>query len=137
MLQITVAGRLVKDSIMRFTADGKPVLNFTVACDVGFGDSKHGVFIGCSLWGKRGESLEPYMKKGASVTVTGGGDLRKWDSDKGSGSEISCNVSEVTLQGGKQSSESAPAQQSGFRNTPAEDKSTPQDGGFDTDSIPF
>ena len=133
MLSIIVAGRLTKDAVLRFTADSKPVLNFTVATDVGFGDRKHGVFIDCSLWGKRAEALDPYLKKGKQVTCIGGGDLRTWESNGKSGSNITCNIQEVTMQGGGEAPNDTSSPQ-GFRDKPAPQA---QDTGFDDDDIPF
>ena len=141
MLTVTVAGRVTKDAVLRYTtgANATPVLGFTVATDVGFGDKKHGVFIACSLWGKRGESLEAYIKKGTSLTVIGEGDLREWETQQSKGSQITCKVFEVTLQGkaqgGEQQQQARPSDQ-GFRNKPAQDK--PVTGAdFEDDDIPF
>jgi single-strand DNA-binding protein len=129
MLRVTVAGRLTKDAVLRYTGDGTAVLGFTVAVDVGYGAKKHGVFIGCSLWGKRAESLDPYLKKGTPVAVTGNGDLRKWQGDNGSGSEISCRVDELTFIG----SADKKADQESFRKKPE-----PQADAFDDDQdIPW
>lgn len=119
MLQIVIAGRLTKDSELRFTGTGKPVLGFTVATDVGWGDNKHGVFIKSTVWGDRAEKLHPYLSKGTNVTVIGEGDLEQWDTEKSSGAVISCNVRELTLQGGGQATPAQPEKpsQSGFRKT--------------------
>ena len=117
MNKLITAGRLVKDGVLRFTGDGKPVLNFTVATDVGFGERKHGVFIECSLWGVRAEKLDAYMKKGQHVTVEGEADLRLWESGDKNGASITCNVADVALQGSKV--DAAPKAE-GFRK-PADD----------------
>ena len=132
MINITIAGRLTRDATLRFTADSSPVLGFDVACDVGYADKKHAVYIACSLWGKRAESLDPWLKKGTSVTVTGAGDLRLWESNGKSGASIELRVNEVALQGSKPDSDSQakPAKPGGFRdNTAAE--------AFDEDKLPF
>jgi single-strand DNA-binding protein len=139
MLMVTVAGRLTKDSVLRYTSgqNATPVLGFNVAVDVGFGEKKHAVFVNCSLWGKRAEALAPYLNKGNPVTVIGEGDLRKWDTEQSTGSEITCKVSEVTMQGGgpgKQKGETMPSDQ-GFRSKPADKPVTA--GDFADDDIPF
>jgi len=131
MLQVVIAGRAVKDGTLRFTADGTPVLGWTIATDVGYGEKKHGVFIDCSLWGKRAEALDPYIKKGGNMSVIGEGDLRKWESDGKSGSNITCKVSEVTLQGGKPEAPKA----DGFRQPEEQAPVTADD--FDQDNLPF
>lgn len=132
MFQIIATGRLTRDATVNFTADGKPVLNFAVATDVGFGDKKHPVYLGCSLWGKRAESLDPYLKKGTSVTISGTGDLRTWEKGDKHGAEITVNIQDVVLQGGKAEPSESPQQ--GFRDKPAPKSGG---GGFDDDDIPF
>ena len=132
MIILTIAGRVTKDSEQRFTASGSGVLSFSVAVDVGFGDKKHTVYVNCSLWGKRGEALAPYLKKGQAVTVSGNGDLRSWESNGISGTSLELNVAEVALQGGK----SEPAQP----DTPAATEETNQTApGWEDfgDDIPF
>lgn len=127
MIILTIAGRATKDAEQRFTPSGAAVLGFSVACDVGFGDKKHTVFVDCSLWGKRGESLAPYIKKGMPLTVSGNGDLREWESNGKSGTTLELNVSEVAMQGSRsndQQTSDKPAAQTGG-------------GGFDDDDIPF
>lgn len=131
MIILTIAGRATKDAEQRFTASGSAVLGFSVACDVGFGDKKHTVYVNCSLWGKRGESLAPYIKKGMPLTVSGNGDLREWESNGKSGTTLELNVSEVAMQGGKQAANNSDSG-AGNNSNPA------QGGGFDDDSdIPF
>lgn len=147
MLQVIVAGRLTKDADLRYTTGDSqtPVLGFTVATDIGWGDKKHGVFVKCSLWGQRGEKLDPYLKKGTQVTVIGEGDLRKWDADSGPGAEITCKVQEVELQGGGRQDDqgSKPAGAQGYRNsapagsTAAGSADANQDNDFVDDDIPF
>ncbi len=129
MIYGTVAGRLTKDGEVRFTASGAAVLGFTVACDVGYGDKKHAVFVRCSMWGKRGEAVAPYVTKGSPVTVIGTMDLREWESNDKSGTSLEMNVSELVLQGSKKQES---ADQGGFRKPkPA------QMDDFDQDDIPF
>jgi single-strand DNA-binding protein len=135
MLTVTVAGRLTKDAVLRFTGDGTPVLGFTVAVDVGWGDSKHGVFINCSLWGTRAQKIDAYLKKGKQVSVIGEGDLRTWQTDRSTGSEITCKVWEITMQGGGNPADDGGQSGGGFRQTAA--KPAPGADGFVDDDIPF
>ncbi len=134
MFQVIATGRLTRDSSQNFTADGTPVLGFSVATDAGYGDNKHPVYLGCSLWGKRAESLHPYLKKGTAVTIIGNGDLRLWEKGEKHGAEITVNVQDVVMHGSKpEGAENKPAQ-SGFRDKPA---LTQPDNDFDDDDIPF
>ncbi len=138
MNYLITTGRLTKDAKLAFTAKGDPVLNFTVATDVGWGDSKHALFIDCALWGRRAESLDAYLKKGGQVTVRGEADLRQWEHEGKHGANITCKVDDVALQGDKRDTgETANPSDSGFR-----DKTTSAgygtSNGFDDDSeIPF
>ena len=113
MIYGTAAGRIVKDAELRFTADSTPVLGFTVASDVGYGDKKHAVFVNCSMWGKRGEAVSSYVTKGSPVTVIGELDLREWESAEKKGTSLDMKVSELVLQGSKK--DAAPPKADGFR----------------------
>jgi len=128
MIILTVAGRVVKDAEEKFTASGTAVLNFTVASDVGFGDKKHAVFVGCSLWGKRASALAPYIKKGMQITVSGNGDLRLWEANGKHGASIELNVAEVELQGSNA--------QSGNDHAQIENDRSKSENDFD-DDLPF
>ena len=136
MLNLVAAGRCGKDGILKYTADGTPLLSFSVGTDVGFGDKKHVVWVNCTMWGKRGESLHPYIKKGGSVTVSGEADLREWKSDTSSGTSLELRVGELTLQGGGNTGDNqqsaTESNQGGFRNKPAQ-----VEGGFEDSDLPF
>ena len=136
MIYGTVVGRIVKDAELRFTADGSPVLGFTVASDVGYGDKKHAVFTNCSMWGKRGEGVAPYVLKGAPVTVIGEMDQRKWETAEKSGTSLECKVTELILQGSKKDAEPATPKAQGFRAANTGDNADmPPD--FEDSDLPF
>lgn len=107
---ITVVGRLTKDAERKTTKGGTTILEFTVANDVGFGDSATTNFYRCALFGKRAEGgLADYMVKGGQVCVSGSHRVREYTKKDGSGgysSEIMVN--DVTLCGSKPSQD-APA----------------------------
>lgn len=115
MINVTGAGRLTKDSELRYTADGKGVLNFDVACDSGWGDRKSTVFLRCALWGARGESMEAWLKKGTQVTVTGA--LKQSEREYGGKTyhNLDVSVHELALQGGKRDNTTTKAPEQGFR----------------------
>ncbi len=79
MKVITITGRVGKDAVLRRTQDGQPVLGFTVAVDDGYGQNKGTIWFDASIWGKRGESLAQYLKKGTKVTAAGEFGLREHD----------------------------------------------------------
>lgn len=95
------AGRLGHDAELRFTQDSKPVLNFSLAVDTGWGDRKETLWIDCTLWGERGEKLHPHLVKGKQLTVSGDVGLRTFQKRDGSaGAALTVNVQRLTLQGG-------------------------------------
>ena len=102
-------GRIGKDCETRHTASGDSVTSFTAAFDAGFGDKKVTNWVNCSIWGKRGESVAPYLIKGTQIAVTGEFICREY-TDKYGNKRTSndVRVSDLALIGGK--SESVPAQ---------------------------
>ena len=74
MITLIAAGRLGAKGELRKTQTGDSVLSFSVAVDNGKdknGEKRPATWLRCAIWGKRGESLEEFMQKGRSVTVTG------------------------------------------------------------------
>jgi single-strand DNA-binding protein len=80
---------------LRRTQAGDPILGFSVG--VSEGRDKPSTYFDCSLFGKRGEALEQYLKKGAKVTVIGDFSTREHEGK----TYLQIRVSEVSLQGGK------------------------------------
>lgn len=95
------AGRLGRDAESRATPSGKSVCNFSIGVDTGWGESKKTLWIGCALWGERGEKLAQYLTKGTAVAVAGEIDIRTYQAKDGNTkAELTCNVQKVTLLGG-------------------------------------
>lgn len=78
MKQITIAGRVTKDAELR-QAGSDQVCGFSVAVDDRQGREKTALFFEVSVWGKRGESLQPHIKKGNPISVSG--DLSRREND--------------------------------------------------------
>lgn len=97
MQNITIAGRLGRDAELRRTQQGDAVCSFTVAVDYRNGREKATNWWRVSLWGKRGESLSPYLLKGASVTVTGEFSLTEYEGKP----QLNIRANEIALQGGR------------------------------------
>lgn len=105
MQTITIAGRVGRDAELRRTQSGDAVCSFTVAVDQRDGRDKSTNWWRCSIWGKRGESLAPYLLKGASVTVAGEFSLSDYEGKP----QLNIRVSEVALQGGRNEGQSSRA----------------------------
>lgn len=131
MNNITVAGQLGKDAEIRFMPNGDPVTSFSVADSQG--KDKPTIWWNAQLFGKRAESLAPYLTKGQAVTVSGTVTEREWtDKEGGKRKSMEIRVADVALQGGKRDAAPAPARQA-----PAKQAAAPS--GFDDmdDTIPF
>lgn len=96
MKALTIAGRLTKDAETRDVGSDR-VTSFSVAVDDRTSKAKSTLFFECSMWGKRGDALQPHLTKGSSVTVSGDFGTREHN-DK---TYLSVRVNDVTLQGGK------------------------------------
>jgi single-strand DNA-binding protein len=104
---IAVSGNLTKDAEVRYLPNGgDAVCSFSVADNQG--KDKPAIFWNCSLFGKRAESLSPYLTKGNPVTVTGTVTERKWtDKDGVERASREVRVNDIALQGGRQGGETA------------------------------
>ncbi len=94
------AGNIGRDAETQTVGD-TTVTNFSVAVNTGFGDKKSTLWVGCALWGARGQKLEQYLTSGTKVAVSGDIDVRAYSAKDGTPkAEMTCNVQRVTLQGG-------------------------------------
>lgn len=98
MTFITVSGNLTATPVLRFTASGKPVVNFTVVENLRRrGEDGHWVdagrsFYRCTAWGGFAEHIMDSFTKGMRVIVTGKLTLREYvkaDGGFGLAAEIS------------------------------------------------
>ena len=55
-------GNLGADAEQRVTPSGEPVVSFSVGVKAGFGDRATTTGARCQMWGKRGESVAPYLR---------------------------------------------------------------------------
>ena len=88
-----ITGNLTRDPELRTTPNGASVCSFSVAVNRVYRDSSGNQqesvsFIDCSAWGKLGEMIGQFAKKGAGVLVSGRLDQRSWE-DKNSGQKRS------------------------------------------------
>jgi single-strand DNA-binding protein len=107
MNNITIAGQLGKDAELRTLANGDMVCSFSVADSQG--RDKPTIWWNASLFGKRAESLSPYLMKGQAVTISGSVTEREWtDKDGQKRKSMDVRVNDLALQGGKKEA-AAPA----------------------------
>ncbi len=104
MNTLIIAGPLGRDAEMRSMPNGDPVASFSVADSQG--RDKPTIWWNCQLFGKRAESLAPYLVKGQQVTVSGSVTEREWtDKDGNKRKTMDVRVNDVALQGGRKDSE--------------------------------
>lgn len=124
MKSITIAGNCTKDAAMRSTQSGQTVASFSVAVNGFDNGEKSTTYFDVSIWGKRGESVMQFAKKGAKICVTGSLGTREYNGR----TYLTVNASDFTPMGGKSDASG------GDDYAPAK----PQAGGFDLDDeIPF
>lgn len=78
MLNITAVGRLGKDPELRTTQKGQEVTSFSLAVNVFAKGEQQTVWLECSLWGKRGETVRNYCSKGQQITIVGALSQDEW-----------------------------------------------------------
>lgn len=93
MKQITIAGNIAKEGVSRRTQTGEPVMGFSVA--VNDMRTKKAIFFDCSMWGKRGDAIAKFLKKGTKVCVSGDFGVREHEGR----TYMTINANEVTLMG--------------------------------------
>jgi len=126
MQTITIAGKLGRDAELRHTQGGDSVCSFSVAVDQRDGKDRSTNWFRVSIWGKRGESLAPYLLKGAAVTVAGAFSVSEYEGK----TQLNVRANEIALQGGRgDGSQGAPVEpQRDSRQAPVDDLA---------DEIPF
>lgn len=130
MNNLTIAGQLGKDAEIKYMPNGDAVASFSVADSQG--KDKPTIWWNCSLFGKRAESLSPYLLKGSAVTVSGSVTEREWtDKEGGKRKSMDVRVQDIALQGGKR--DASPQQ------APQRQTQKPAPSGFDDmdSDVPF
>ncbi|MEO8297088.1 MAG: single-stranded DNA-binding protein [Burkholderiales bacterium] len=73
MAQIIGYARLGRDAEVRYTPDGKPITNLSLAFNYGRkgeDGNRPTQWVDGALWGPRAEALSPYLLKGIGIVVT-------------------------------------------------------------------
>ena len=129
MKSITIAGNIGKDAVTRTTANGDKVTGWSVAVEDRSGQEKRTLWMDCSLWGKRGESLAQYLTKGSKVAVSGELSTREHEGK----TYLTIRAEQVTLLGGGERRDDQGQSQGGGYGAGG----GPNSGGDMEDTIPF
>jgi single-strand DNA-binding protein len=73
-------GRLTRDGEKKVLPTGTDLVTFDVANNTGWGDYKKVLYLTCNMWGKQGQNILSYLKKGKGVAVAGTLEVQKWTS---------------------------------------------------------
>ena len=109
--KVIIVGNITRDPELRSTASGTQVCGFSVAVNRNYRDSsgeqKENVsFFDCSAWGKSGELIAQYAKKGSGILVSGRLEQRSWEDKEGQKrSRVEIVVEDFNFIGGAAGSE--------------------------------
>ncbi len=144
-----IAGNLTRDPELRTTPSGASVCSFSVAVNRVYrdtsGEQKEDVsFIDCSAWGKLGEMISQYAKRGTGVLVSGRLDQRSWE-DKNTGqkrSRVEIVVEDFNFTGGSNRDGGSSYQGSSSATDSNSSSASPvpddiPDGEIDLSEVPF
>ena len=85
--RVIMIGRLVRDPELRYTAGGTAVASFSIANNRSFTSNnekkEQASFFNCVAWGKLGELIVQYCKKGNRIGIEGRLQQRSWDDQNG------------------------------------------------------
>ncbi|MCL2025813.1 MAG: single-stranded DNA-binding protein [Leptospirales bacterium] len=85
--RVLLIGRLVRDPELRYTANGTAVASFSIANNKSYTSNnerrEQASFFNCVAWGKLGELIVQYCKKGHRIGVEGRLQQRSWDDQSG------------------------------------------------------
>lgn len=98
---VILTGNLGKDSEMRFTPSGTPILNFSLPIDIGFGEKKETMWVRCAMFGERAQKLTEHLVKGKGVQVVG--EFRMptiYEGKNGNAVNMEFNVNQLSFVGG-------------------------------------
>ena len=139
-----IVGNLTRDPELRSTPNGASVCSFSVAVNRTYrdasGDQKEDVsFIDCSAWGKLGEVINQYAKKGTGVLVSGRLSQHSWedkDGKKRSRTEIVVEDFNFTT-GAARGEGGAPAVSADFQSAPVDIPDDIPEEEIDLSEVPF
>lgn len=136
--KVILMGNLTRDVEMRTTASGQSVANFSLAVTRSWrghdGQQQDQTsFINCVAWGKPGEIIAQYVKKGSPLLVSGRLDQRSYeDKDGNKRSAIEVVVEDFNFVGSGNRDESASPKHNEMESAPVVD-----DKPIDLSEIPF
>ena len=71
MNKIHLIGNLTKDVDLRYTKNKIAVASYSIAVNTGYGELQETNYFNITTWGKAGEFVKKYFKKGQAIALTG------------------------------------------------------------------
>ena len=104
--KVFLMGNLTRDPEIRYTPSGAAVCNFGMAINRQWktpdGESrKETCFVDCQMWGRRGEVIAEYLRKGSPIFVEGHLRFEEWERDGQRRSRLRVNVDNFEFLGGR------------------------------------
>jgi single-strand DNA-binding protein len=144
MNNLSITGRIGKVGELRYTQNGKAVINLSIAVDNGKdtdGEKRPATWFEVALWEKQAEALAPYLVVGDRIGVSG---KIRLQIDEGTNGQkypkLTIDFPSVELLGGasKPQSQPQPAQQRTTTNRPAANRRpAPAAAAVSDEDIPF
>ncbi len=99
--KVIIMGNLTRDPELRSTPSGTQVCSFSVAVNRVYNGNEQVSFFDCSAWGKIGETIAQYCKRGSGILVSGRLDQRTFDDKDGNKrSRVEITVEDFNFVGG-------------------------------------
>ena len=81
---VNLIGRLTRDPEVKQLGGGdKSICKFSIANNRSYGGKESVSFFNCTCWGKGGEILAQYMRKGSMIAISGRLESRTWEGNDG------------------------------------------------------
>jgi single-strand DNA-binding protein len=81
--QVTLGGRLTRDPELRYIPSGTAVCEFGLAINRKYKDKKEVTFVDIVAWGKTGETIQKFLKKGDPIFINGRLTFESWEDRQG------------------------------------------------------
>lgn len=102
---VIIAGNLTKDVEVKYTNSSTAIATFSVAVNERWKDKdgqtkEKAHFIDCDAWGKTGENIGKYFKRGDPIMVVGKLNFQQWEKDGQKRSKLTVTVDRFEFVGG-------------------------------------
>lgn len=142
--KVVIMGNMTRDPELRSTTTGNQVCSFTVAVNRVYNGNESVSFLDCSAWGKVGETIAQYCKRGSGILVSGRLEQRSYETKEGEKrSRVEIVVDDFSFVGGGNADVSVDADSGSSKRSskkssaPVEDVAPDELGEVDLSEIPF